>query len=207
MSVFGADPPFRHVCIELIFSLCGFMSRDVSLFAVSCILNLPQLRTWWAKWIIWWLRIIGSDECLPPLWTSVVNDIHVIMFGSVTCSTQHWIEPRRSAQAAPFDISSSSVSFSPFLCSYLRCITSSNMLHCYLLFQMMKHAWDSYRQYGWGHNELKPLAKKGHSTNIFGRPDKLLSPTAVGAHWQFANTVVNHSRVDVNVCAHCLARS
>uniref|UniRef100_A0A668A4I5 alpha-1,2-Mannosidase n=1 Tax=Myripristis murdjan TaxID=586833 RepID=A0A668A4I5_9TELE len=33
---------------------------------------------------------------------------------------------------------------------------------------MMKHAWDSYRQYGWGHNELKPLAKKGHSTNIFG---------------------------------------
>uniref|UniRef100_A0A8C6LBL3 alpha-1,2-Mannosidase n=1 Tax=Nothobranchius furzeri TaxID=105023 RepID=A0A8C6LBL3_NOTFU len=36
------------------------------------------------------------------------------------------------------------------------------------LFQMMKHAWDSYRQYGWGHNELKPLAKKGHSTNIFG---------------------------------------
>lgn len=39
-----------------------------------------------------------------------------------------------------------------------------------LVFQMMKHAWDSYRQYGWGHNELKPLAKKGHSTNIFGRP-------------------------------------
>jgi len=36
--------------------------------------------------------------------------------------------------------------------------------------QMMKHAWDSYRQYSWGHNELKPLAKKGHSTNIFGKP-------------------------------------
>uniref|UniRef100_A0A8D0C8Q7 alpha-1,2-Mannosidase n=1 Tax=Scleropages formosus TaxID=113540 RepID=A0A8D0C8Q7_SCLFO len=34
--------------------------------------------------------------------------------------------------------------------------------------EMMKHAWDSYRQYGWGHNELKPLSKKGHSTNIFG---------------------------------------
>ncbi|MBN3288729.1 MA1A2 mannosidase, partial [Polyodon spathula] len=34
--------------------------------------------------------------------------------------------------------------------------------------EMMKHAWDNYRQYGWGHNELKPLAKKGHSTNIFG---------------------------------------
>uniref|UniRef100_H2ZYJ6 alpha-1,2-Mannosidase n=1 Tax=Latimeria chalumnae TaxID=7897 RepID=H2ZYJ6_LATCH len=34
--------------------------------------------------------------------------------------------------------------------------------------EMMKHAWDSYRQYAWGHNELKPLAKKGHSTNIFG---------------------------------------
>lgn len=36
---------------------------------------------------------------------------------------------------------------------------------------MMKHAWDSYRQYGWGHNELKPIAKKGHSTNIFGKSD------------------------------------
>jgi len=34
---------------------------------------------------------------------------------------------------------------------------------------MMKHAWDNYRQYGWGHNELKPIARKGHSTNIFGR--------------------------------------
>lgn len=72
---------------------------------------------------------------------------------------------------------------------------------------MMKHAWDSYRQYGWGHNELKPLAKKGHSTNIFGRPDKPLSPTASSARWQCANTVVKHSRVDVNVRAHCLARS
>uniref|UniRef100_A0A8C5TV50 alpha-1,2-Mannosidase n=1 Tax=Malurus cyaneus samueli TaxID=2593467 RepID=A0A8C5TV50_9PASS len=34
--------------------------------------------------------------------------------------------------------------------------------------EMMKHAWDNYRQYGWGHNELKPIARKGHSTNIFG---------------------------------------
>lgn len=69
------------------------------------------------------------------------------------------------------------------------------MLYCYRLFQMMKHAWDSYRQYGWGHNELKPLAKKGHSTNIFGRPDKPLSPTTVCANWQFAHTVVNHTWV------------
>lgn len=44
---------------------------------------------------------------------------------------------------------------------------------------MMKHAWDSYRQYGWGHNELKPLAKKGHSTNIFGRPNQSLWPLPV----------------------------
>ncbi|XP_045442946.1 mannosyl-oligosaccharide 1,2-alpha-mannosidase IB isoform X3 [Pipistrellus kuhlii] len=34
--------------------------------------------------------------------------------------------------------------------------------------EMMKHAWDNYRTYGWGHNELRPIAKKGHSTNIFG---------------------------------------
>lgn len=35
--------------------------------------------------------------------------------------------------------------------------------------QMMKYAWDNYRLYGWGHNELRPIAKKGHSTNIFGK--------------------------------------
>ncbi|KAM9319527.1 mannosyl-oligosaccharide 1,2-alpha-mannosidase IB [Gastrophryne carolinensis] len=34
--------------------------------------------------------------------------------------------------------------------------------------EMMKHAWDNYRQYGWGHNELKPISRKGHSTSIFG---------------------------------------
>ncbi|XP_007169378.1 mannosyl-oligosaccharide 1,2-alpha-mannosidase IB isoform X1 [Balaenoptera acutorostrata] len=34
--------------------------------------------------------------------------------------------------------------------------------------EMMKHAWDNYRIYGWGHNELRPIARKGHSTNIFG---------------------------------------
>ncbi|XP_070123241.1 mannosyl-oligosaccharide 1,2-alpha-mannosidase IB isoform X9 [Equus przewalskii] len=34
--------------------------------------------------------------------------------------------------------------------------------------KMMKHAWDNYRIYGWGHNELRPIARKGHSTNIFG---------------------------------------
>ncbi|XP_038657937.1 mannosyl-oligosaccharide 1,2-alpha-mannosidase IB isoform X2 [Scyliorhinus canicula] len=34
--------------------------------------------------------------------------------------------------------------------------------------EMMKHAWGNYRQYAWGHNELKPLSRKGHTTNIFG---------------------------------------
>lgn len=53
---------------------------------------------------------------------------------------------------------------------------------------MMKHAWDSYRQYGWGHNELKPIAKKGHSTNIFGKPD-----TAAFTHRQFAHTVISRN--------------
>lgn len=72
-----------------------------------------------------------------------------------------------------------------------RHFTSANMLCCCRLFQMMKHAWDSYRQYGWGHNELKPLAKKGHSTNIFGRPDEPLRPTTLCANWQFAHTRVH----------------
>uniref|UniRef100_A0A8C4WVR0 alpha-1,2-Mannosidase n=1 Tax=Eptatretus burgeri TaxID=7764 RepID=A0A8C4WVR0_EPTBU len=34
--------------------------------------------------------------------------------------------------------------------------------------QMMQHAWSSYRSFAWGANELKPVSKKSHSTNIFG---------------------------------------
>lgn len=69
----------------------------------------------------------------------------------------------------------------PLLPGLRSCFTPTEALCCDLVFQMMKHAWDSYRQYGWGHNELKPLAKKGHSTNIFGRPN-----AAAGARWHGA---------------------
>ncbi|XP_025998105.1 mannosyl-oligosaccharide 1,2-alpha-mannosidase IA [Astatotilapia calliptera] len=34
--------------------------------------------------------------------------------------------------------------------------------------EMMKHAWDSYKQYAWGSNELRPVSKHGHSSNLFG---------------------------------------
>uniref|UniRef100_A0A669CR89 alpha-1,2-Mannosidase n=1 Tax=Oreochromis niloticus TaxID=8128 RepID=A0A669CR89_ORENI len=34
--------------------------------------------------------------------------------------------------------------------------------------QMMKHAWDSYKRYAWGSNELRPVSKQGHSSNLFG---------------------------------------
>nr|XP_061609884.1 mannosyl-oligosaccharide 1,2-alpha-mannosidase IA [Phyllopteryx taeniolatus] len=34
--------------------------------------------------------------------------------------------------------------------------------------EMMKHAWDSYRRYAWGSNELRPVSKRGHSSNLFG---------------------------------------
>lgn len=34
--------------------------------------------------------------------------------------------------------------------------------------KMMIEAWDNYKQYAWGHNELKPLSRKGHSASIFG---------------------------------------
>ncbi|XP_044532785.1 mannosyl-oligosaccharide 1,2-alpha-mannosidase IA isoform X2 [Gracilinanus agilis] len=34
--------------------------------------------------------------------------------------------------------------------------------------EMMKHAWDNYKHYAWGLNELKPLSKKGHSSSLFG---------------------------------------
>ena len=36
---------------------------------------------------------------------------------------------------------------------------------------MMKLAWDSYHEYAWGANELRPLTRKRHSANIFGNAD------------------------------------
>lgn len=37
--------------------------------------------------------------------------------------------------------------------------------------QMMIHAWDNYKLYAWGKNELKPITKRGHSGSIFGAFD------------------------------------
>uniref|UniRef100_A0AAY4BNL6 alpha-1,2-Mannosidase n=1 Tax=Denticeps clupeoides TaxID=299321 RepID=A0AAY4BNL6_9TELE len=33
---------------------------------------------------------------------------------------------------------------------------------------MMKFAWDNYKRYAWGSNELRPVSKQGHSSNLFG---------------------------------------
>ncbi|KAJ8350630.1 hypothetical protein SKAU_G00257600 [Synaphobranchus kaupii] len=33
---------------------------------------------------------------------------------------------------------------------------------------MMKFAWESYKRYAWGSNELRPVSKQGHSSNLFG---------------------------------------
>uniref|UniRef100_A0AC34FS13 Alpha-1,2-Mannosidase n=1 Tax=Panagrolaimus sp. ES5 TaxID=591445 RepID=A0AC34FS13_9BILA len=33
---------------------------------------------------------------------------------------------------------------------------------------MMKFAWDNYKKYAWGSNELRPVSKMGHSASIFG---------------------------------------
>lgn len=34
---------------------------------------------------------------------------------------------------------------------------------------MVRHAWDGYVKYAWGHNELKPITKKGHTASVFGK--------------------------------------
>ncbi|KAM6181616.1 mannosyl-oligosaccharide 1,2-alpha-mannosidase IA [Erethizon dorsatum] len=34
--------------------------------------------------------------------------------------------------------------------------------------EMMKHAWNNYKLYAWGLNELKPISKGGHSSSLFG---------------------------------------
>ncbi|KAK6055829.1 glycosyl hydrolase family 47 [Cooperia oncophora] len=37
--------------------------------------------------------------------------------------------------------------------------------------QMTKFAWDCYRKYAWGANELRPVSKTGHSASVFGMGD------------------------------------
>uniref|UniRef100_A0A671K262 alpha-1,2-Mannosidase n=1 Tax=Sinocyclocheilus anshuiensis TaxID=1608454 RepID=A0A671K262_9TELE len=34
--------------------------------------------------------------------------------------------------------------------------------------EMMKFAWDNYKRYAWGNNELRPLTRNGHLGNMFG---------------------------------------
>lgn len=36
---------------------------------------------------------------------------------------------------------------------------------------MMVHAWDNYKLYAWGKNELRPLSKRPHTGSIFGTYD------------------------------------
>ena len=33
---------------------------------------------------------------------------------------------------------------------------------------MTLHAWNGYKTFAWGKNELKPISKRGHSAGIFG---------------------------------------
>ena len=35
--------------------------------------------------------------------------------------------------------------------------------------EMMKHAWDRYREYAWGDNEQRPVAKRGNNDFMFGQ--------------------------------------
>ncbi|XP_037823938.1 mannosyl-oligosaccharide alpha-1,2-mannosidase IA, partial [Lucilia sericata] len=36
---------------------------------------------------------------------------------------------------------------------------------------MMQHAWQNYKLYAWGKNELRPLSQRAHSSSIFGSMD------------------------------------
>ncbi|KAM7349738.1 alpha-Mannosidase class I a isoform 2-T4 [Cochliomyia hominivorax] len=37
--------------------------------------------------------------------------------------------------------------------------------------KMMQHAWQNYKLYAWGKNELRPLSQRAHSSSIFGSMD------------------------------------
>lgn len=45
-----------------------------------------------------------------------------------------------------------------------------NFTHLFYL-QMLLHAWNNYKTYAWGKNELRPLSKRPHTGSIFGAYD------------------------------------
>ena len=52
------------------------------------------------------------------------------------------------------------------LCGFA--ISPLTSLSALFMLQMMKFAWDNYKRYAWGKNELRPLTKNGHIGNMFG---------------------------------------
>lgn len=36
---------------------------------------------------------------------------------------------------------------------------------------MTRHAWENYKLYAWGKNELRPISKRAHTGSIFGSYD------------------------------------
>ncbi|XP_026322097.1 mannosyl-oligosaccharide alpha-1,2-mannosidase IA-like isoform X2 [Hyposmocoma kahamanoa] len=52
-------------------------------------------------------------------------------------------------------------------------VTSSNdtIQKALTVKQMMTHAWNSYKVYAWGKNELKPMSKRAHLSSVFGPHD------------------------------------
>lgn len=48
---------------------------------------------------------------------------------------------------------------------------SKFILFCFIILQMMKHAWEYYKLYAWGKNELRPISKRPHTGSIFGTSD------------------------------------
>uniref|UniRef100_A0A8C2DQL8 alpha-1,2-Mannosidase n=1 Tax=Cyprinus carpio TaxID=7962 RepID=A0A8C2DQL8_CYPCA len=58
---------------------------------------------------------------------------------------------------------------------HINLFTSTYNLPVYSLFifyliccHMMQFSWDNYKRYAWGSNELRPISKQGHSSNLFG---------------------------------------
>ncbi|KAJ8357838.1 hypothetical protein SKAU_G00206320 [Synaphobranchus kaupii] len=60
----------------------------------------------------------------------------------------------------------------------------TSFCHCFT--KMMKFAWDNYKLYAWGKNELRPLTRNGHVGNMFGRPSSALIDGLSEGPWRVA---------------------
>lgn len=92
----------------------------------------------------------------------------LLLFSPIQKANNHFHTHKKNVVPAPTNNFFSKLQIK--LCQTIYYIVCSFCLF-FSYFQMAKHAWDNYKLYAWGKNELRPLTKRPHSGSIFGAYD------------------------------------